>query len=129
VIPALIRKFVEAKRTHISSVTVWGTGNISREFLYVDDAADAIIKATEQYNGELPVNIGVGREITIKDLVEKIRALVDFNGEIVWDTSRPDGQPRRSLDTSRAKELFNFTAQTSFDEGLKNTIEWYEAQL
>jgi len=127
VIPALIRKFVTARRRGEKSVEVWGTGKASREFFYVEDCARGLVDATERYDGPEPVNLGAGFEITIKDLVEKIRVLTGFEGEIVWDTSKPDGQPRRCLDVSRAKELFGFEAKMPFDEGLKRTIEWFEA--
>jgi GDP-L-fucose synthase len=124
VIPALIRKFVEAKKNNEKEVVVWGTGKASREFLYVEDAVDAIMLATEKYKVE-PVNLGAGREIKIKDLVSLIKDYTGFNGKIVWDKSKPDGQPRRMLDVSRAKKEFGFTAKTSFETGLKKTIEWY----
>lgn len=126
VIPALIKKCVDAKNGGEESITVWGTGKASREFLYVEDAARGILQAAEFYNGSEPVNLGAGFEITIKDLVTLIVELTGFKGEIKWDTSKPDGQPRRMLDTSRAKEKFNFKAETDFREGLKKTIEWYE---
>ena len=122
VIPALIKKCVDAKE----KITVWGTGKASREFLYVEDAAEGIILATEKYDKSEPVNLGAGFEITIKDLVEKIAKLTGFKGEIEWDHSKPDGQPRRMLDVSKAKKEFDFTAKTNFDEGLKKTIEWYK---
>lgn len=125
VIPALIKKFVDAKENGESEVVVWGTGKASREFLYVEDAARAIAKATEKYNKEDPVNLGAGFEITIKDLVEKIKKLTGYEGKVVWDKTKPDGQPRRMLDVEKAKKEFGFTAKTSFDEGLKNTINWY----
>ena len=125
VIPALIKKFVEAKKNNSPEVVVWGTGSASREFLYVQDAARAIVLAAEKYSGSEPVNIGAGEEITIKTLVEIIKELTQYQGRIVWDTDKPDGQPRRCLDTSLAEKYFNFSAQTSFKEGLKNTIEWY----
>jgi len=125
VIPALIRKFVEATEKGEKEVVVWGTGQASREFLYVEDAAEAIILAAEKYNKAEPVNLGTGREITIKDLVTLIAQLTNFDGQIVWDTSKPDGQPRRCLDTGRAKREFGFEAKTSFDLGLQKTIEWY----
>jgi len=126
VIPALIKKCDEAIDSGADHIVCWGTGNVSREFIYVSDAAEAILLATEKYNGPEPVNIGAGFEITIRQLVEKIAALTGFNGEIRWDGSKPDGQPRRRLDVSRAKEYFGFQAKTSFDEGLKATIEWYK---
>ena len=126
VIPALIRKFVEAKRNKSKSVTVWGTGKPTREFLYVTDAARAIVRATEHYNKPEPVNLGSGFEISIRELVEVIAELTDFKGKIVWDSSKPDGQPRRKLDTSRAKEEFGFEAKVNFQTGLKKTIKWFE---
>jgi GDP-L-fucose synthase len=126
VIPALIKKFTEAKREKKSCVDVWGTGFASREFLYVDDAARGIILATEHYNKPDPVNLGAGMEITIRDLVDLIQELTGFSGEILWDTTKPDGQPKRSLDVSRAQKEFGFTAKMPFREGLKRTIEWYE---
>jgi len=126
VIPALIKKFVESKEQNKPSVTVWGTGKATREFCYVEDAAEGIVLATESYNESEPVNIGAGFEISIKDLVEKIRGLVDYKGEIIWDTTKPDGQPRRMLDTTRAKEKFGYSSSTDFDTGLKETIEWYK---
>ena len=125
VISGLIRKFVDAKRENRKEVVVWGTGKASREFLYVEDAAEAIVLATEKYNKHYPVNIGAGFEITIKDLVELIVELRGFKGKVVWDTSRPDGQPRRCLDTSKAEKEFGFKAKTPFKEGLMETIEWY----
>lgn len=125
VIPALIRKFVEAKRNGDKTVTVWGTGKASREFLYVDDAARAILLAAERYNKPDPVNLGAGFEIKIKDLVRLIQKLTGFSGKIIWDKTKPDGQPRRMLDTRLAKKEFSFKAQTQFNEGLKNTISWY----
>lgn len=125
VIPALIKKFVDAKNTGTEHVEVWGTGAASREFLYVEDAAKAIVLAAEKYNSSEPVNIGAGMEITIRELVEVISSLVGYSGEIVWDTSKPDGQPRRCLDVSRAETEFGFRAQTKFEDGLKETIVWY----
>jgi len=106
-------------------VEVWGTGNASREFLYVEDAAEGICLAAEKYDGPEPVNLGAGFEIKIKDLVELIAKLMDFGGEIVWDKTKPDGQPRRMLDVSRAERLFGFRAKTKFEDSLKKTIEWY----
>ena len=131
VIPALIRKFVDAREENEAAVTIWGTGfhegtPVSREFLYVDDAAEAIVMAAERYDKPDPVNVGSGQEIPINDLVERIREMTGYKGKIVRDTSRPDGQPRRCLDTSRAREEFGFTAATPFDEGLRKTIAWYE---
>jgi GDP-L-fucose synthase len=146
VIPALIRKFIEAQtivsgqqksissdgaccQVHTSDsppvVVVWGTGKATREFLYVEDCAEAIILATEKYNKPEPINIGAGFEISIKDLVDLIAKLTGFKGKIVWDNSKPDGQPRRMLDTSKAEKEFGFKARVSFEEGLKKTIEWY----
>ncbi len=125
VIPALIRKCVDAVENKKDHIEVWGTGIASREFLYVEDAARAILLAAEKYNSSEPVNLGAGFEITIKNLVHKIAKLTGFKGEIRWDKSKPDGQPRRSLDVSRAKKYFGFEAQIDFDEGLKNTIDWY----
>jgi GDP-L-fucose synthase len=125
VIPALIRKIAEAKKENKESIEVWGTGSASREFLYVCDAARAVVAATKKYNKTDPVNLGSGKEILIKDLVELIANLMDFKGKIVWDTSKPDGQPRRCLDTTRAKEEFGFVASTDFKDGLKETIEWF----
>ena len=124
VIPALIRKFVEAHQRGDEEVVVWGTGRASREFLYVDDAARATVLATQRYDSPEPVNIGAGFEITIGDLVEKIRRLVGFQGQVAWDSSKPDGQPRRRLDTTRAR-TFGFQAETGFDEGLQRTIQWW----
>jgi GDP-L-fucose synthase len=125
VIPALIKKCADAVNAGADHITCWGTGAVSREFLYVADAAEGILLATERYNGAEPVNLGAGREIRIKDLAEKIARLTGFAGEIRWDSSQPDGQPRRSLDISKAKEYFGFEARTSFDEGLKEVIDWY----
>jgi len=125
VIPAIIKKFYEAKKNNYDEVIVWGTGKVSREFLYVEDCARAIVLATERYNKPDPVNIGAGFEITIKDLAYKIKNLIGFEGKIKWDTSKPDGQPRRCLDTSKAKKEFGFKSETSFDIGLKKAIEWY----
>jgi GDP-L-fucose synthase len=129
VIPALIRKFVEATDRGEKEVVVWGTGQVSREFLYVDDAAEGIVLATEKYDKAEPVNLGTGNEITIKDLATVIAQLTNFNGQIIWNTSKPDGQPRRCLDTSRAKREFGFEAKTSFVLGLQKTIKWYRQQM
>jgi len=129
VIPALIKKCVDAIKAGDDYIECWGTGNVSREFIYVADAAEGILMATENYNGSEPVNIGAGFEITIKELVEKIAKLTSFKGEIRWDTSKPDGQPRRRLDVSRAKKLFSFEAKTDFDKGLKTTMDWYRQHL
>lgn len=129
VIPALIRKFVDAKKANAKEVVVWGTGKATREFLYVEDAAKAILLATEKYESSEPVNIGAGFEISIKDLASKIAKIVGFQGTITFDTSKPDGQPRRCLDVSRAEREFGFKAQTQFDEGLAKTVRWYETTL
>jgi GDP-L-fucose synthase len=129
VIPALIRKCVEARRSQAPFVEVWGTGRVSREFLYVKDCADGIVKAAAAYNESDPVNLGNGREVVIKDLVETIARLTGFQGEIRWQSNKPDGQPRRQLDTTRAFEKFGFRAQTSLEEGLKQTIDWYETSI
>jgi len=126
VIPALIRKFVEAKKKNDSKVTIWGTGKASREFLYVEDAAEGILLATERYNCSHPVNLGIGSEIKIKELVDMIKKLTRYKGGIVWDRSKPDGQPRRMLNVSRAEKGFGFRARTGFEDGLKNTVKWYE---
>ena len=127
VIPALIRKCVEAKENNEDHIVVWGDGSPTREFIYVKDAAQGIALAAERYNESEPVNIGSGFEISIKDLVEKIAKMTGFEGELIWDTSKPNGQPRRALDVSRAREKFGFEAKTDFDEGLQNTIDWYLA--
>jgi GDP-L-fucose synthase len=126
VIPALVRKFVKAVGDNEEEVIVWGTGKASREFLYVEDAAEAILLATEKYNKTDPVNIGAGKEISIRDLVNLIAKLTDYKGKIIWDTSKPDGQPRRCLDISKAKKEFGFEGKTDFKEGLKKTIDWYK---
>ena len=127
VIPALIKKCVDARDAGATTIEVWGTGAASREFLYVDDAAEGIVLAAERYDGAEPVNLGVGQEITIRDLVELIVRLTGFEGEIRWDATKPDGQPRRALDTSRARERFGFVAATTFEDGLARTIDWYES--
>ena len=127
VIPALIRKFLEAREQGKTTVTAWGDGSPTREFLYVDDCAEAIVLATERYDGAAPVNIGTGFEISIKDLVELIADLTGYEGDVIWDTSKPNGQPRRCLDTSRAKREFGWQAGTSLTEGLIRTIKWYQA--
>ncbi len=126
VIPALIKKFTEAKERGEPFVEVWGTGKASREFLYVDDAARGIVLATERYNKPEPVNLGAGMEITIRDLVALIQELTGYTGEIRWDRTKPDGQPKRCLDVSRAKKEFGFEARMSFREGLEKTIHWYK---
>ena len=128
VIPALIKKCVDAIDNGEDHITVWGTGKVSREFIYAEDAAEGILLATEKYNEPEPVNIGFGFEITIAELVHKIADLTGFTGKIIWDASKPDGQPRRCLDTTRAFKKFGFRAKTDFDEGLKRTIEWYKRQ-
>lgn len=125
VIPALIKKCVDATDRGDDQIECWGTGSASREFIYAADAAEGIVLAAERFNGSEPVNIGAGFEITIKDLVHKIARLTGFEGHIQWDPSKPDGQPRRCLDTQRARDYFGFTAKTDFDTGLKQTIEWY----
>jgi GDP-L-fucose synthase len=125
VIPALIKKCVDAIESDADHIDCWGTGKVSREFIYAADAAEGILLATEHYNGAEPVNIGAGFEITIKELVEKTAKITGFKGEILWDNSKPDGQPRRRLDISRAKEYFGFEAKTSFEKGLAETIKWY----
>lgn len=129
VIPALITKCIEAREQRAPSIEVWGTGTASREFLYVEDAAEGILLATEHYNQPEPVNLGVGSEIRIRDLVGLISQLTGFSGQVLWDTSKPDGQPRRALDTSRASASFGFSARTTFAAGLRRTIDWYEQIL
>lgn len=126
VIPALIRKCVEAEESKAEEIVVWGDGSPTREFIYVTDAAQGIALAAERYNESDPVNIGSGFEISIKDLAEKIARMTGFQGKLVWDTSKPNGQPRRALDVSRAREKFGFEAQTDFEEGLQKTIDWYQ---
>lgn len=128
VIPALIRKFVEAKKRNDNEVVVWGTGEISREFLYVEDAARGIVNATINYNKPDPVNLGTGEEIKIKDLVELIKNMVGYTGNLVWDSSKPDGQPKRKLDTSKAFKEFNYSSEISLDKGILKTIHWYIEQ-
>ena len=127
VIPALIKKCADAIENHEDEITVWGTGQATREFFFVEDAAAAIVLATESYNKSEPVNIGPGFEISIKDLVALIAELTDFKGKLTWDPTKPDGQPRRMLDTTRAFQEFGFKAKTGFREGLKKTIDWYRA--
>lgn len=128
VIPALIRRFVEARMGGASSVTLWGTGSPSREFLHVRDAAEGIVTATMQYDDPRPVNLGTGSEITIKDLAALIAKIAGYRGSIEWDETKPDGQPRRSLDTSRAETAFGFKASISLEEGIRETVEWWERQ-
>jgi len=123
----MIRKFVEANDRGDEPVTLWGTGSATREFLYVKDAADGLVKATALYDGREPVNMGSGKEISIRDLAHIIADEIGFKGEIFWNASKPDGQPRRALDISRARELFGFEATTDFAEGLKTTIDWYRS--
>ena len=125
VIPALIRKCVEAGEQGETTITVWGTGTPTREFLYVDDAANAIILATERYDKPGPVNVGSSEEISIKDLVDRIVTLTGYRGRVLWDATKPDGQPRRKLNAERARREFGFTAQVDFTQGLRRTIEWY----
>ncbi len=129
VIPALIKKCIDAIKAGDAQITVWGTGTATREFLYVDDCAEAILLAAEKYNNREPVNIGAGFEISIKDLTEMIVELTEFKGEIIWDKTKPDGQPRRSLNTEKALKEFGFKARTSFKDGLKETINWYKESL
>ena len=121
VIPAIMRKFIEAKQNEVEEVSLWGSGSASREFLYVDDAAEAIAKAAAQYSSDLPLNLGRGEEISIADLAEKIRGIVGYTGRIVWDRSKPDGQPRRSVNAQRANDLLGWKPAISLDEGLSRT--------
>lgn len=125
VIPALIRKFVAATETSAPTVEVWGTGSASREFLYVGDAARAIVLATERFDGAEPVNVGAGKEVSIRELVETISRITGYQGSIRWDTTKPDGQPRRMLDTTRAKALFGFEAKMRLEDGLRETVKWW----
>jgi GDP-L-fucose synthase len=129
VIPALIRKCVAAREEKRPFVEVWGSGDVSREFLYVEDCAAGILRAAQDYNESEPVNLGTGREVMIRDLVEMIARLTGYEGEVKWQTDRPNGQPRRQLDTTRAFEKFNFRASTPLEEGLRRTIEWYEKSI
>jgi GDP-L-fucose synthase len=129
VVPALIRKFSDAVGEGKKEVVVWGTGNVSREFLYVEDAAEGIVLATEKYDKPDPINLGTGKEITIKELANLVAKLTGFNGKIIWDNSKPNGQPRRCLDTSRAKREFMFEARTDLISGLKKTIDWYKNEF
>ncbi|NCC36164.1 MAG: GDP-L-fucose synthase, partial [Chloroflexia bacterium] len=128
VIPALIRKFVEAKARGDDHITAWGDGSPTREFLYVEDAAEGIVLAAERYNSSDPVNLGSAFEISIKDLTETIARVVGFEGEVRWDPSKPNGQPRRKLDVSRAEEHFGFTSRTPFEDGLRQTVDWWYHQ-
>ncbi len=125
-IPALIRKFIDAKENGKKEVVVWGTGTASREFLYVQDATEAIVLATERYNKSDPLNIGSGEEITIRNLANLIKKLTEYEGKIIWDTTKPDGQPKRKLDVSKARQEFGFRAKTDLKDGLKKTIDWYK---
>jgi len=129
VIPALIKKCFDAIENKKDKIVVWGTGKPTREFLYVEDAAEGILLATEKYNKSEPINLGAGFEISIKDLAELIAKLTGFKGKIIWDTRKPDGQPRRCLDTSKAEKEFGFKAKTKFEEGLRRTIEWYKEEI
>lgn len=129
VIPALIKKCLEAKASGADSIEVWGDGSPTREFLYVEDAAEGILLATEKFNSPEPVNLGSGMEISIKDLVELIARLTGFDGKLVWDKSKPNGQPRRRLSVERAEREFGFKAQVGFEEGLRRTIDWYKAKI
>jgi GDP-L-fucose synthase len=128
VIPALIRKCIEAKERNEEQIVLWGDGSPTREFLYVEDAAEGIVSATENYDDDEPVNLGTGREIYIRDLAQMIGEEVGFRGAIVWDTTKPNGQPRRCLDTSRAERCFGFRAKFDLRQGIKQTIAWYSAQ-
>ncbi len=128
VIPALIKKCLEANDRGAEVIEVWGDGSSTREFLYVEDAAEGILLATERYDDSLPVNLGSGREISIKDLVQMIAKVTGFEGRIIWDVTKPNGQPFRRLDTRRAEELFGFRATMGFEEGLRRTIIWYQAR-
>jgi len=127
VIPALIRKCLEAKQRGAKEIVAWGTGKVSREFLYVEDCAEGLVLGMEKYDGDQPINLGSGREITIKDLTELTAGLTGFDGKIVWDSSKPDGQPRRCLDVTRAKTLLGFEAQTTLEDGMRKTIDWYRS--
>jgi GDP-L-fucose synthase len=125
VIPAMIRKFVEARAARLPEVSLWGDGSPTREFLYVEDAARGLCDAAERYDDADPVNLGAGQEISIRDLAETIQRATGYEGRCAWDTARPNGQPRRMLDVSRARERFGFVARTSFDDGLARTIAWF----
>ncbi len=128
VIPAMVRKFTEAHERQLPEVVLWGTGKACREFLYVEDCARAIVLATQRYDGAEPVNIGTGHEITIRDLAYKIQRVVGYDGKVTWDSSKPDGQPRRCLDVSRARRLFDFEASIGLDDGLERTVAWYRRE-
>jgi len=125
VIPALIRKAIEAKEAGLKRMVCWGDGSPTREFLYAADCAEALILASERYDGSEPVNVGSGQEISIRDLVALVNEVVGYDGEVIWDTTRPNGQPRRKLDTSRAAQTFGFRSKTSLQEGLRKTVAWY----
>jgi GDP-L-fucose synthase len=125
IIPAIIRKCIEAKERGDKEILAWGSGNVSREFLYVEDCAEGLVAATEKYDSPEPMNLGSGREVTIRQAIETIARLVGFEGRITWDASKPDGQPRRCLDVSRARETIGFVAKTQFEEGLRKTIQWF----
>jgi GDP-L-fucose synthase len=129
VIPALIRKCLDAVDSGAHSITCWGTGSASREFLYVEDAAEGIVAAADRYSGGEPINLGSAREVTIRELTELIAELVGFQGAIRWDHSKPDGQPRRWIDTSRAEQAFGFRARTELRQGLRRTVDWYRSSL
>ena len=128
VIPAMIRKFAEAKGSPDAEVSLWGTGSASREFLYVDDAAEGLVRGLERYDGAEPINLGSNEEVTIKDLAEKIASIVGYEGRIIWDSSKPDGQPRRAVDGSRAAELLGWHPQMGLDEGLRATVDWFNSK-
>jgi GDP-L-fucose synthase len=125
VIPMLVARYLEAKERGLEEVVAWGDGSPTREFLYVSDAAEGIVAATERFDGEEPVNLGSGREVSIRELTELVARETGFQGRISWDTSKPNGQPRRCLDTSRAADLFGWRAQTAFESGLRETVQWY----
>ena len=127
VIPAMVRKMTTARDEGAAEVVLWGDGSPTREFLYVEDCAKGIVAAAERYDGPEPVNLGSGMEISMRELASTIAEAVGFEGEVVWDTTKPNGQPRRCLDVSRAKEYFGWQAETSFDEGVRRTVEWWEA--
>ena len=128
VIPVMIRKFSDAAASNAPQVTLWGDGSPTREFLFVEDAAEAIVLAAEKYDSPEPINIGRGAEISIRDLAALVKSITGFNGEIVWDTTKPNGQPRRMLDTARAAQALGWRAQTEFEDGLRRTVEWYRKQ-